>query len=293
MSCLTAPVGCGTRVEIGPAAPPRVVTAGTRRPDTSRATAAPTADAGRSPKFLGDTRRRGGRRHRDVRLPRPDAPVPRGGRGPRAGSAYATGAGHARVPSGFRTAGQVVARSRLSGGPPSPPGTHHGHGVRGRHTAGTAYVPHSGTCVPPYTRRTGRTARTPPGRPARGRAVSRAHTVRPAVSPRHASGPRPIALCRRTHRVSPSPIGRERWAGAAGEYGGQFPMRVPHPICDLVLVTASAASATPRGANPPAPARWATTIPQAGTGRDPLRAGTRVPTAPSPRRPCSGQAFAR
>lgn len=70
-------------------------------------------------------------------------------------------------------------------------------------------------------------------------------------------------------------------------------MRVPHDICDLVLVTEAAATATPPSANPTAPARRATAIPQAGTGRCPLRTGAPVPTAPNPELPCTGRAFAR
>ncbi len=70
-------------------------------------------------------------------------------------------------------------------------------------------------------------------------------------------------------------------------------MRAPHGICDLVLVTASAAPATHPSANPPAPARRAAAILQAGTGRDPLRTGAPVPTAPITGLRCTGQTIAR
>ncbi|MET9453040.1 hypothetical protein [Streptomyces cinerochromogenes] len=58
-------------------------------------------------------------------------------------------------------------------------------------------------------------------------------------------------------------------------------------------MTESAAPAAPPNANPPAPARWAATILQAGTGRDPLRAGARVRTTAVTELRCTDRSFAR
>ncbi|MFF5537973.1 hypothetical protein ACFY71_36870 [Streptomyces cinerochromogenes] len=58
-------------------------------------------------------------------------------------------------------------------------------------------------------------------------------------------------------------------------------------------MTESAASAAPPSASPPAPARRAATILQAGTGREPHRAGARVPTSAITELRCTDRAFAR
>lgn len=70
-------------------------------------------------------------------------------------------------------------------------------------------------------------------------------------------------------------------------------MRGPHRICEFVPVTEAAAPATPPDANPTAPVRRATAIPQAGTGRAPLRTGAPDPAAPILELPRTGRAFAR